>query len=213
MIRRSLLRQLSGTDSGFAIQTAPAAVQSSDDSDTESTTVQAEVPNASSTDLLTALQQIATAFASSTSGLPEPQSHIYYMPPDGFPFNEVNYVDLPAIAGTATIIDFQVPGGFNGVIRRIGNNFIGAGFQDGSGNLVWQILADGVPIRNHEHILGSLGNPALPSETDPIRIYEGQTITLIIQNVGVVVAEQACGGRLSGYFYPSEYDNLEAWGE
>ena len=89
---------------------------------------------------------------------------------------------------------------------------MGAGFQDGSGNLIWQILADGVPIRNHEHILGSLGNPALPSETDPIRIYEGQTITLTIQNVAVVVAGQLSGGRLSGYFYPTEYDGSEAWG-
>jgi hypothetical protein len=171
------------------------------------------IPNASAPSFLEKLDALIAAVASRLQELPEPQSHLYRMPPDGFPFNEVNYVAIPAVGVTAAIITFKVPGGMNGVIRRMGNNFIGAGFQDGSGNLVWQILADGQPIRNHQNILGSLGNPANPAETDPIRVYEGQTISLVVTNVAVApVAGQLSGGRLSGYYYPIEYDGTEAWG-
>lgn len=147
-----------------------------------------------------------------SSGHVAPQSHLYYMPKDGHPFNEIAYANLPAIGATVNIVQFVVPGGMNGVIRRVGNNFVGGGFQEGSGNLIWQITADTNPIRDHENILGSLGNPAAPSETDPIRIYEGQTIALAVNNVAIGVAGQICGARLSGYFYPMEYDGGEAWG-
>lgn len=128
------------------------------------------------------------------------------MPPDGTPFNEAAYVTIPAIGATATILTFQVPGGKNGSIKWLGNNYVGAGFTEGTGDLIWQLQADGQPIRNMEKIKGSLGSPASPSETAPIRIYESQTISLVCTNVNVVAAQQLLGGRLSGWFYPIEYD-------
>ncbi len=134
------------------------------------------------------------------------------MPSDGVPFNEVDYVELPAIGATANIIQFTVPGGMNGVIKWIGNNFVGAGFTDGSGSLIWQITADGEPFRNHERIIGSLGSPASPSETAPLRVFENQIIRLTIQNVGINVAGQLCGGRLSGWFYAMQDDGENVWG-
>jgi hypothetical protein len=169
-------------------------------------------PTASAEALVEKLQELITALGAMVQELPEPQSHLYRMPPDGFAFNEVNYIAIPAIGATATIVSFKVPGGMNGVIRRVGNNFVGAGFIEGSTDLVWQIQADGQPIRNHQTILGSLGNPANPTETDPLRVYEGQVITLVVTNVRLIVAGQLSGGRLSGFFYPLEYDSTEAWG-
>jgi hypothetical protein len=128
------------------------------------------------------------------------------MPPDGTPFNEAAYVMIPAIGASATILSFQVPGGKNGTIKWIGNNYVGSGFTEGTGDLVWQLQADGQPIRNMQRIVGSLGSPASPSETAAIRIYESQTITLVCTNVAVVAAQQLLGGRLSGWYYPIEYD-------
>ena len=39
----------------------------------------------------------------------------------------VNYVALPAIGAEANVISFQVPGGRNGIIRKVANNFVGGG--------------------------------------------------------------------------------------
>ena len=121
------------------------------------------------------------------------------MPPDGTPFNEAAYVTIPAIGASATILTFQVPGGKNGTIKWIGNNYVGAGFTEGTGDLVWQLQADAQPIRNMQNIIGS--------ETATIRIYESQTITLVCRNVAVVAAGQLLGGRLSGWYYPIDYDS------
>ena len=134
------------------------------------------------------------------------------MPADGIPFNEVNYITLPAIAAEAAIVSFLVSPGMNGVIKWIGNNLVGAGFTDGSGSIVWQITIDGQPVRNHEHIIGSLGSPASPSETAPIRLYENTTVQLTVTNVSIAVAGQLCGGRLSGWLYAMEDDGPDQWG-
>jgi len=131
------------------------------------------------------------------------------MPPDGTPFNETSYGTIPALGAQLVILEFTVPQGSNGSIKWIGNNYVGAGFTEGSGALVWQILADGQPIRNFENIIGSLGNPASPSETAPIRIYEGQLIQLVCTNVSVPVSGQLLGGRLSGWYYPLSYDQQQ----
>jgi hypothetical protein len=132
-------------------------------------------------------------------------------PGSGEPFNYVNYVALPAIAAQAVILDFTVPEGRNGAIKWIGNNFVGGGWVEGSGAVVWRILRDDGFIKNHENLLGSLGNPASPSETAPIRIFENERIRLVIDNVAVVVAAQLAGGRLSGWFYPRDEEPEEAW--
>jgi hypothetical protein len=132
-------------------------------------------------------------------------------PGSGEPFNYVNYVALPAIGATAVILDFTVPEGRNGAIKWIGNNFVGGGWVEGSGDVVWRILRDDGFIKNHENLLGSLGNPAAPSETAPIRIFENERIRMVIDNIGVIVATQLAGGRLSGWFYPRDEEPEETW--
>jgi hypothetical protein len=139
------------------------------------------------------------------------QPPLFGMPASGIPFNEVNYVLLPAIAAEANVLRFVVPDGHNGVIVWIGNNFVGGGWVEGSGQVLWRIEADGVAIRNHENIISSLGNPAAPSRTMPIRLHEGQVITLVVRNVAVVVAGQMIGGRLSGCFYSLSDEVEGAW--
>jgi len=129
------------------------------------------------------------------------------MPGDGVPFNQAAYVTIPAIGATGVVLQFTVPQGYNGSIKWLGNNFVGAGWTEGTGALVWQLLADGQPIRNFENIVGSLGSPASPSETAVIRIFETQLISLVCENVSVVAAGQLLGGRLSGWYYPIEYDS------
>lgn len=132
-----------------------------------------------------------------------------FMPSEGEPFEFASYVAIPAIGATANVVQFQVPAGRNGMIKRIANVFVGGGFQEGQGNIFWQILLDattGQVAPNFDRIVASLGSVAAPSVVDGIRIREGQLVTLLVNNVAVVVAGQLIGGRLGGYFYPKEFE-------
>jgi len=132
-----------------------------------------------------------------------------FMPSEGEPFEFANYVGIPAIGATANVVQFQVPPGRNGMIKRIANVFVGGGFQEGSGDIKWQILLDlttSVVAPNFDNIVASLGSVAAPSAIDGIRVREAQLVTLLVTNVNIVVAGQKIGGRLGGYFYPVEYE-------
>lgn len=128
----------------------------------------------------------------------------------------VGYANLPVEDGAtqAVIISFTVPIGRNGIIRKIANNYVGGGWVEGSGAVIWKILVDNGPIpgaSSYSSIPASLGSPANPVEIAGFRIFENQTITLIAINVGVAVAGQLVGGRLVGYLYPRELDDGDIW--
>src|ERR1700758_3225371 len=130
-----------------------------------------------------------------------------FMPPGGESFEFAAGVAIPAIGATATVLQFTVPNGRNGMIKRIANILVGGGFNDFSGGVVWQIVQDlsqtGPPIvPNYDNITASLGTVNNPSNIDGIRIKENQVVALIVKNVNIPVAGQVIGGRLGGYFYP-----------
>jgi len=136
-----------------------------------------------------------------------------FMAPSGKPFEVHGGVALPAIGSTATVISFVVPKGNNGFIRRIANTFVGGGFTDFSGALVWQILLDqtkNIVAPGFDNIIASLGSVAQPSPIDGIHIFELNLVALIVKNVSVVVSGQIIGGRLGGSFHsiPHEPPNL-----
>ena len=125
--------------------------------------------------------------------------------PDGsVPFDEQFGIALPAVFGVETVVlSFQVPIGYDGVIKAISNNFLGGGFVDFSGHIQWRILADGKPIRNFSNILANKGTIAAGRIISPIRVYSGQVINYTVNhlaNVGLV-GQVVCS--LTGYIYPS----------
>jgi len=129
-------------------------------------------------------------------------------------FDNAGDIGLPAIGVEATIFSFQVPRGFNGVMKEIGNVFIGAGFTDGSGQLIWRILQNGVAVRGKENIQNSLGSVAIPSRIGGggfIRILENDIIAMTVLNAAIAPAGQLVAGRLSGWFYPKDEDPLGIW--
>lgn len=131
-----------------------------------------------------------------------------WQPAAGTPFNPTTYIPLPAQTVTAMVVEFTVPEGRNGVINQMGNNFVGGGFTDGSGDVVWRLLVNGQPYPNFANIIASLGNPAAPSGIGAVRIFEKQLIQLVVKNVGIaVIASQLIGGRLSGWFYPRKLED------
>lgn len=129
-------------------------------------------------------------------------------------FDNSGDVVLPAIGVEATIFTFQVPKGFNGVMKTIANAFIGSGFTDGSGQLLWRILQNNQAMRGKENMANSLGSVAQPSLIGGggfIRILENDIIAMIALNVSIPPAGQIVAGRLSGWFYPKDEDPQGIW--
>lgn len=130
---------------------------------------------------------------------------------DSNAFDFVNYVALPGVGVTGVIISFKVPDGMNGIIKRFGNAYVGSGFTEGSGTLIWQLLANSQPVPNYDAIPASLGATASPSEVSSIRIKESQLIQLVINNVSLAVGGAMAGGRLGGWFYPKDQEPKDSW--
>lgn len=131
-----------------------------------------------------------------------------YPPPEREPIDVINYVALPAIGATATIVSQRIEMGYNAIIRAYANNFVGGGWTEGSGSVTWQIAIDNAPVPGYDLIPASLGSPANPVyHPSGFRVMERQTLILTVTNVSVVVAGQLSGGRLMGYYYPKEYDD------
>lgn len=134
--------------------------------------------------------------------------------------DQATYATLPAIGSTVTILSFTVPAGRNGVINKIANNFVGGGWIEGTGDLIWRILVDGAPppgATSYNNIVNSLGNPSNPVAIPGFRFFENQKITVVAfnnpagPNGGVVVAAQLVGARLIGYTYPRELEQSGLW--
>lgn len=128
-----------------------------------------------------------------------------FMSPGGKPFEFAAGITIPAIGATATVVSFTVPRGQNGFVRRIANVFVGGGFTDFSGAVVWQILLDqtkNVVAPGFDNIIASLGAVSNPSNIDGIHIMEGAIVALTVKNISVVVSGQLIGGRLGGSFHP-----------
>lgn len=125
---------------------------------------------------------------------------------DSRAFDFVSYAALPGVGLQTVLLSFTVPGGYNGVIVRFGNAYVGPGFVEGSGSLQWQLLDNNVPVPNYENIPASLGATANPSPVSNIRIKEGHRIQLVINNISLVVGGASSGGRLGGWFYPYDQE-------
>lgn len=131
-----------------------------------------------------------------------------YPPAEFQPIDLFNYIALPAIGASATIISIQIPTGNNGIITSIGNNLVSGGWIEGAGEVTWQIARDGAPVDGYDAILGSLGSPANPTRhPSGFRVFENQLVTLAVTNVNLPVAQQLSGGRLLGWYYPLEYED------
>lgn len=133
------------------------------------------------------------------------------MPDGGFPFSSNGTINTPAIGvgwtdviGPAGQYQFQVPNGYDGVIKTLTCFYNGGGFVSGSGALIWRILQDGQAVRNYDNILVQLGVQPFPGNTEGIRVYSNQTIQFQVSNVSLVGAGTQIFCFFGGWYYPSK---------
>jgi|SRR5215467_7041213 len=122
------------------------------------------------------------------------------------PFDEQTAVPLPndvLPSGNTEVVFHVVPDGYDGVINAYSWNFTGGGFTEGSGDLVVQLLRDGIPIRNYENITVEKGTIATARPISPLRIYSKQRISLVINHVANPLLNGNVNGSLVGYDYPA----------
>jgi hypothetical protein len=143
-----------------------------------------------------------------------------YPPRNWENIDQLAYALLPAIGSTQTILSYLVPIGRNGVINKVACNFVGGGWTAGTGDVVWRILVDGTPppgATSYDNITDSLGSPAQPVGISGFRIFENQTLTVVVfnnpagANGGVVVAGQRAGARVLGHLYPRDSEIEDLW--
>lgn len=137
----------------------------------------------------------------------------WIVPPANFdPVDKIGYVTIPAMGQSEIVVSYQVTRGREGVIKAYANNYIGDGFQEGSGNLYWQYLRNGNPIKFYEKVLASLGRVESPTEhPSGFRIFDNDLIQIVVFNVSINPAGQLIGGRLLGWQYPKKSQDPRAW--
>jgi hypothetical protein len=133
-------------------------------------------------------------------------------PPQFDPVDVIDYVALPAIGDSEIIVSYQVSKGRNGIIHSYANNFVGGSFQEGGGQIYWQYLRNGNPIKFYNMILASLGSVAQPTRhPSGFRIFENDLIQIKIFNVSLAIGGGLSGGRLLGWQYPKKYEDPRTW--
>ena len=126
-------------------------------------------------------------------------------PPEGYSsFDAASSIALPAVGISGTIVSFLVPDGWDGVVNAFSWNFTGAGFNEGSGDLVVQILRNDAAVRNYDNITVSKGTIPIPRPISAIRIYSKQLVSIRITNVTGGLLTGNVVGSLVGYIYPSK---------
>ena len=131
-------------------------------------------------------------------------------PPPGFKsFDPTGIISTPVINTETTVLILPIPIGWDGIILRIANVFIGPGFVDGSGDLTWRILVDNLnPVDNYGAILTTIGTYSLggygitPREISGIIVRSGQNIYYTVTNTNAALipgTQVAC--IFGGYFW------------
>lgn len=125
-------------------------------------------------------------------------------PPEGFvPFDGAAAIALPAV-GLAQVLAITVPDGHDGVINQFSWNFTGGGFVQGSGDIIVQVQRDGVAVRNFENILVEKGTIGVARPISPIRVYNKQVISIVVNHAANALLNGFIVGSLVGYFYPTQ---------
>ena len=144
------------------------------------------------------------------------------MPPEGRRFRPISVAPLTQFqtlgvfnATDTVVLQMRVPLGYDGVISDVVCQFTGQGFNEGSGDIVWRLAADYLPLgagltggrylRDMGNLLVSLGSLTQPSPVPRggLRIYSWDLVTFF---ANISAAATAANGNIicsvAGWTWP-----------
>ncbi len=129
------------------------------------------------------------------------------IPPQGkaFDANSTPPIVTPTVAaGETEVLRLVVPQGWDGIIKRLSNNYIGGTNPDTTQSLTWRIYLDQQLVPNYGNIKTQFGTTSFPRETDGIFIGSGQVVRWTVTNTDVVLptAGTFCSCCLAGFWWP-----------
>lgn len=165
---------------------------------------------------MSALETIAAAQLARASrkpgamGTPRPVSIAppWVDPPENFEgFDLTAAISTPPVGtGETLVLSYRVPRGFDGVVKGLVHNYIGGGFQQGAGGIVWRLSVDGQWVRHYDAMLVSFGSVQHPRPISGIRVCENQLIQYWVNVIGgdglLYSAETQIICGISGWIYP-----------
>lgn len=132
-------------------------------------------------------------------------------PPGSVPFDEQATLALP-VPGTGAgglaspitpVLTFNVPQGFDGVIKWISNNIIGNTAPFVPGSLVWSILINNRPVRNFQNITVEKGTVFQGRQVSPIRLFSGDIVSYTVTQPAIGPTGSTVTSA-TGYYFPSK---------
>lgn len=131
------------------------------------------------------------------------------------PFYCQGAIALPAVGVTTPIVQFTVPTTKNGYIWKIGMDYVGAGFVEGSGAIIYRMFHDAAlrrAVRGFNNLTASVGAVNAPFEIGaPIQIYENEVPSIAVNNVSLVVGGAQLVATIVGWFYPRSEEDQVRW--
>lgn len=145
-----------------------------------------------------------------TGGIAGPPSAPTYIkrpwidPPEGSAsFDPQNGIALPGVPGDTAVLTFTVDIGYDGVINAISHNFIGGGFTQFSGDIVWRLLINGKAVRNFSNMTAEKGTIEHQRVISPIRVFSGDVVTYVVNHVANPGLNGSVICSITGYTYPN----------
>jgi hypothetical protein len=115
-------------------------------------------------------------------------------------------IALPIVgAGETLVLSYISPAGWDSYLDKIRLQFLGQGFQDYSGDLIWRVLVDGRPVSpDFNATLTQLGSGQIFLELKcPIRVKSQQILTGTIIHAGNIGLNGNVVVAFAGYRSPN----------
>ena len=132
----------------------------------------------------------------------------FLLPPQAKEFHEVGTVVTPAAAaGDVSVVSFNVPLGYDGILLSVIQFYTGQGFSNGGGDILWRVKLNQRYVKNFGSNPFQLGDPKFPFPlTEGQLLLSGQNVSSIVNvpntsgMIQVGASNIVCG--LVGFWWP-----------
>ena len=145
---------------------------------------------------------------------PDVSSSVYSGAKSREDFYKQAAVALPAVGSRAVVVQRFVPYGRNSFLWKLGVDYVGAGFTEGSGALVFRVFRNAAltrGVKGFANLTASMGAVNNPIEIPAVQLYENEVLSIVVDNVSLAVGGAQVIGVLVGWDYPRSAESASRW--